>query len=191
MENLTVRTLTNRFKKLGKEGFTLTVDLKAMTAKLDRLTSRSKYGYKNCFYIRFRTEQNLMDYINKDYNDRINMEKAKVTFKAETKTRNQKAQDNVKVGDIFRCSWGYEQTNINFYKVVSKKGAATVELQEIGYNTVEETSWCSADVVADPTRHKGEVFTKRLNGDTFKMSSFQYCSKMEDPKAKCYNSWGY
>ena len=25
---------------------------------------------------------------------------------------------NVKVGDIFSCNWGYDQTNINFYKCV-------------------------------------------------------------------------
>lgn len=30
----------------------------------------------------------------------------------------------VKVGDIFVCSWGYEQTNIDFYKITAVTGAS-------------------------------------------------------------------
>lgn len=26
---------------------------------------------------------------------------------------------DVKVGDVFACSWGYDQTNVNYYEVVS------------------------------------------------------------------------
>ena len=33
-------------------------------------------------------------------------------------TKVQKPKADVKVGDIFVCSWGYEQTNIDFYKIV-------------------------------------------------------------------------
>jgi hypothetical protein len=37
---------------------------------------------------------------------------------------------NIKVGDIFYNSWGYEQTNIDFYQVVSTT-AKTITLQQI------------------------------------------------------------
>ncbi len=36
----------------------------------------------------------------------------------------------LKVGDILRCSWGYDQTNIDFYEVV-KTSANTVQILEI------------------------------------------------------------
>ena len=37
----------------------------------------------------------------------------------------------VKVGDVFVDSWGWEQTNIDFYEVVALKGKASVELRPI------------------------------------------------------------
>jgi hypothetical protein len=37
----------------------------------------------------------------------------------------------IKVGDIFSSSWGYDQTNVNFYEVVSVT-ARTVKVREIG-----------------------------------------------------------
>ena len=28
--------------------------------------------------------------------------------------------EDIKIGDVYVCSWGYEQTNVNFYQVVEK-----------------------------------------------------------------------
>lgn len=38
---------------------------------------------------------------------------------------------NVSVGDVFASSWGYEQTNVNFYQVISTHGKKTVTVREI------------------------------------------------------------
>lgn len=40
--------------------------------------------------------------------------------------------EGVHVGDIFYDSWGYEQTNVNFYQVVALRGAHTAVVREIG-----------------------------------------------------------
>ncbi|WP_434523838.1 hypothetical protein [Photorhabdus asymbiotica] len=37
----------------------------------------------------------------------------------------------VSVGDIFRSFWGYEQTNVTFYQVVSTLGKKTVVVRQI------------------------------------------------------------
>ncbi len=37
----------------------------------------------------------------------------------------------VRVGDLFFDSWGYEQTNIDFYQVVELKGKATAIIREL------------------------------------------------------------
>lgn len=37
----------------------------------------------------------------------------------------------IKLDDIFVSSWGYEQTNVNFYQVLGFKGSKTVLLREI------------------------------------------------------------
>lgn len=41
-----------------------------------------------------------------------------------------------KVGDILRCSWGYDQTNIDFYKVVAVVGKASVRIRKLGCKRV-------------------------------------------------------
>jgi hypothetical protein len=39
--------------------------------------------------------------------------------------------DTVSVGDVFVSSWGYEQTNVTFYQVLSVHGKKTVTVREI------------------------------------------------------------
>ncbi len=44
----------------------------------------------------------------------------------------------IKVGDIFHYSWGYEQTNCEFYQVVNKNHK-TVTIREIGQKTADDS----------------------------------------------------
>lgn len=44
----------------------------------------------------------------------------------------------VTVGDLFVCSWGWEQTNVNFFQVVELVGAASVRIREVYPEIVEE-----------------------------------------------------
>ena len=44
----------------------------------------------------------------------------------------EKTEEGVKVGDIFYDSWGYEQTNIDFYEVIQVNGLHTVTICAIG-----------------------------------------------------------
>ena len=51
-----------------------------------------------------------------------------------------------KVGDILYSSWGYDQTNIEFFKVV-KVSKFSVWIQEIGKEVVKVTGWAHQNVV--------------------------------------------
>lgn len=68
------------------------------------------------------------------------------------KTRDIKQAKNnylgVKVGDIFVFSWGYEQTNINYFQVVALKGTKQVIIREIAYKITETTGYESYKVTA-------------------------------------------
>lgn len=72
----------------------------------------------------------------KEYNARM---------KAEREEKAARYMEQVKVGDFFVCSWGYEQTNIDFYQVV-KKTAKTVTIRPVA-STGEDTGWCTREVV--------------------------------------------
>ncbi len=60
----------------------------------------------------------------------------KLHYTGKTKKRNYLG---IKVGDIFHYSWGYEQTNANYFQVVSLKGTKQVIIREISYEITETT----------------------------------------------------
>lgn len=64
--------------------------------------------------------------------------------RAEEKAANRKEakewKHSVKVGDIFRSSWGYDQTNIDYYEVTKIIGKSYVEIREINQLRVETLS---------------------------------------------------
>lgn len=47
----------------------------------------------------------------------------------------------IKVGDIFYMSWGYEQTNVDFFRVKELRGKTQVVLQEVNLKLIEETAY--------------------------------------------------
>jgi hypothetical protein len=70
----------------------------------------------------------------------------------------------IAVGAILECSWGYEQTNIDFYEVV-KVTKASVVLRKIASECVRETGWASAEVVPVPGKYVGKEFRRRFSCD--------------------------
>jgi len=60
----------------------------------------------------------------------------------------------VKIGDIFYTSWGFDQTNIDFYQVHAVRGAAgmTVDLVELGARVVGGGHGSDSVVAGSPMR---------------------------------------
>lgn len=83
----------------------------------------------------------------------------------------------IKIGDIFSCSWGYEQTNIDFYIVVGLAGKTMVNLQKIGLKYVE-TGQYSDLVTANPSEITGKRILRRkvydYDSPGVMISSFQW-----------------
>ena len=46
----------------------------------------------------------------------------------------------VQVGDIFSCSWGYEQTNVDFFQVVKLCGEKSVRVRQVQPKLVSENA---------------------------------------------------
>lgn len=70
-----------------------------------------------------------------------------------------------KVGDILVCSWGYDQTNVDFYKVLSlSPSGKSVSIQRINSIIKEDGFMCGKSVPAVPhtvSNYRGEIMTKR------------------------------
>ena len=137
-------------------------DLLTVYVNFEKLTAIAYKGKssKHLWYNRFNTEEDMKDKIAKTYSNLMSWEDRKAERKEE-----RKAPTTLKVGDIIYSSWGYEQTNVNFYKVIAVKGKQTVELREIGSKVVSSDGGSSTHVVADTERFINEkVLTRRASG---------------------------
>lgn len=81
--------------------------------------------------------------------------------KAKYKAQRQAPHD-VKVGDIFRSSWGYEQTNIDYYQVTRLVGSRSIEVRAIAADSID-THYMQGDCVPMRDAFIGEPMTKRIS----------------------------
>ena len=71
----------------------------------------------------------------------------------------------LKPGDIMVMSWGYEQTNINFYQVIEVTGRCTIMIREIcGTITETENGFMQGTVIPRPNvwAHDSLLIKKRV-----------------------------
>ena len=90
-------------------------------------------------------------------------------LRAWAKTRAEwKAERNkpttLKVGDILSYSWGYDQTNTEFYEVLEVKGQRVVIIQEVGQKSAGGEGFMSGQVIPNGNR-LGKPMRKVASGD--------------------------
>jgi len=71
------------------------------------------------------------------------------------KTQLEHAKDGAKVGDVFHSSWGYDQTNTEYYKIVEiSKSGKTCKVVQVAAVTIGDEKKNARDmcesIVADP-----------------------------------------
>jgi hypothetical protein len=172
----------------AERGLQLTIDAERPVAKCVRFTKRARMGYKVEFHYIFGTVERMFEYCANHLESLARAEEYKAERKAKRAAERAAAKESVKEGDIFVASWGWEQTNVDAYQVVEKKGA-TVTLREIGLTSVEGSEGFMSDrVVPVKDCFIGEEFKKRITGRGIKISDCQYASPMGD-REDFYRSW--
>lgn len=139
---------------------------------------------KPAWHIRFHDNESMKAYILKDISKLMSYEDRKVERAAERKAK----VLEVKVGDLFVSSWGYEQTNVDFYQVIAVKGK-TFTIREIASKTVEGSTYPHG--MADERMPVRDAFlegSKPIEKRSFKLSSYAWLSPTTDT-AKHYCSW--
>lgn len=101
-------------------------------------------------------------------------EAAVVTRRAARKS----APLGVEVGDVLLSSWGYEQTNIDYYEVTAIIGSRMVEIRPIGQETVE-TGYMQGKCVPVPGLYIGEPMRKAAKDGAVKIASYASAYKVE------------
>jgi hypothetical protein len=113
---------------------------------------------------------------------------------------NDNTTPTVKVGDLFNMSWGWEQTNNNFFEVVrvTPKGAYVREIEKRSIGSGEgmcnhvaavkgsflaRSQWCGNNNVPKLVR------IKNYNGKPYFMINGRYMASLTNETELHYNSW--
>lgn len=99
---------------------------------------------------------------------------------------------SLKVGAILYTSWGYDQTNVEFFQVTAVPSAKTVEIRKIaGQNVNGREGMMSGYYKPVPNSFIGEPMVKRvIEGNAVKISKGSYRNAHEtDPSKEHYVSW--
>lgn len=100
----------------------------------------------------------------------------------------------VQVGFIFHCSWGYDQTNNDFYQVIDKKGQF-VTLRAIRQNSIPSPGFSPMSdhrtAVKDAFLENSKPFVKKVqfSGGRPYITMNSYSSAHIWDGDKVYNSW--
>ena len=117
-----------------------------------------------------------------------------IAVKATDVTLVNKPVPSVDVGQIFVCSWGYGQTNVDYYKVIEVLNKSVV-IAPIG-QTRNYTGSMQGECVPDSTKVGTKRMTKRINsystkdGDNvfLKINSFSTAFKWNG-KTNIFTEW--
>lgn len=139
------------------------------------------------FHYNFKNVEQRQKYINEWI---AKLEEIQV-YKESRKVKRATFQHTLKVGDILYSSWGYEQTNIDFYQVVEVISQKTVRIQEIeGQGVGSEHGHDYGKITACKNEFKGEPMLKRVNlGNSITLTTYSNATPWDGNPM--YYSLGY
>ncbi len=135
----------------------------------------------------FKTEDSRNEYIAKQIENDQNVTRIRAENKASDKLIIAEMMEKIQVGTILHYSWGYDQTQCEYYQVVSKRGRK-ITIREIGSKTVPGSEGFMCDM-RTPCRDKfiGDPINKIINGSSISMP--HGCATICSETDKHYCSW--
>lgn len=154
--------MKNLIEKYEALGFQISMQNEPMiTACCMRIKSKSRFP-KPLFNYRFRSIERMVEFCN-EWVSRVAIN---VNSENERKAKKKEAQSNMKhnfeVGNIIYNSWGYDQTNIDFYQVVESK-QKSIKIQPIhSYRVENSEGFMCCNVKPAVNEFKGEAILKKV-----------------------------
>lgn len=140
-------------------------------------------AFKPAVFYRFPTTEKRMAYVTQYMQTQDEVYAFRQGQKAEKAAKLAEPQTVLAVGDVLMASWGYDQTNIDYYEVVELKGKRGVIIREIG----TEDNYNNRTMTGRSTPKKGdyqsEPMLKKVDQyGNVKVRSFAYASKLDPVK---------
>ena len=129
---------------------------------------------KKAWFYRFKTVEQREEYIKEWF---TGLEKDAEARKKSMADREKPCE--LKVGDILNDTWGYEQTNQDFYQVVEVRGQYVV-IQEVRSEIVRGAGFMAEYVKPIKDSFIGELMRKKVIYGKSVKSNCGWCSKMEN-----------
>jgi len=180
------RMITSRWIPSGYTLFTENKELGIEVYSFQNEKGIYAIGYrgkslKSSFHYRYVSIERMTEAV-KDWMASIEKrEQDKIDAKAKDKADADTFFNAIKVGDIFVCSWGYDQTNVDFYQVIEKKEKSLV-FQKIGYASHKDTGFMQGEVTAEKDKFIGKPFIKMksaIHYNYISMTSYSSMSKWD------------
>lgn len=173
---------------------------------------------KGCWYAKRSEQTEALSDICKDTTTEEYKDYSKQNGEEAKEIKPKKAKANkygVKVGDFFHMSWGYEQTNNDFFQVVAIVGESSVRIREVNPPIIkrEAVSGMSEDRTYDlntsellPPAERSSFINDQEKGDLKRLKSYAadgksnpqiYMTSYADAyycgtdTLKAYDSWYY
>ncbi|HDF2366292.1 TPA: hypothetical protein PC505_003951 [Morganella morganii] len=99
---------------------------------------------------------------------------------------------SVSVNDVLASSWGYEQTNVSFYQVISLHGKKTVTVRKISAEVCHDGSMSGYkkpvlnDFMGEPLRRQVKDYGDK---PLIKIEDFESASLTTPDKEHFFSSW--
>ena len=98
--------------------------------------------------------------------------------------------EKVEVGTIFNNSWGYDQTNQDFYKVISKT-AKSVKVRQLKTILIEKSFMSGTSEPTNEFKDDAQILTKRIlhtkDGKAYLRMDYGWCDVWDGKPQSC--SW--
>jgi len=148
---------------------------------------RSKYDK----YYGFKTKEARDDYVIKYFTDQENLALSKKKWAEDKKAQAEENQANYQVGDILVSSWGYDQTNIDYYQVIERT-AKMATIQKICKEFLDSGYPSEDKVIPLKDSFVGKPKKKKIGTYGITISSFETASLWDGkPDYETAAGWGH
>ena len=156
----------------SKDGSTFFVSTEMLVCKAYR--GKAKKPFMN---YKYKTIERLKQAVNENILACNKNHEIKLKQKELSAERLAQFRETLQVGDILSTCWGYEQTNVEFYQVVSKKGAFC-EVREIAKRS-HDTAYMQSEVSPRQNQFIGEAIKKKILDGYIMIESFIRATPLE------------
>lgn len=187
----------NNVRHITRDG--INADVYIYTNRLGKLVARCFGGRRskpdsNYYY---STEDQRDKAVNNHFDDCERQQNYSKSRNTDSKT----AERGLSIGEYLYCSWGYDQTNINFYKVVGLKGKKSVLILPV--NSIIDSSnppcnyvkpgdlFLDYDVLLEMDRENPQPVQKLAKNGHISISDYRASKWDGRPLYETTSGWGH